>query len=156
MKNLPRKENGDYAREFKANGNKYIIRTADEGIGILRWSKLQLMSSVMGYGADIAKLEQGFSKLGDLFNGFVKNKNTVFEIAAHINEMRSGMVDESRRNYSYVFWTACLFIVREGEDMTKFIEEEQEAKIDDWNKEGISETDLFDLTKKKLISFITG
>ena len=156
MKNLPRKENGDYAREFKANGNKYIIRTADEGIGILRWSKLQLMSSVMGYGADIAKLEQGFAKLGDLFNGFVKNKNTVFEIAAHINEMRSGMVDESRRNYSYVFWTACLFIVRENEDMSKFIEEEQEAKIDDWNKEGISETDLFDLTKKKLISFITG
>lgn len=156
MKNLPRKENGDYAREFKANGVKYIIRSAEEGIGILRWSKLQLMSSVLGYGADIARLEQGFSKLADLFNGFVKNKHTVFEIATHINEMRSGMVDESRRNYSYVFWTACLFIVKEGEDITKFIEEEQEEKISDWNKEGYNEQDILNLTKKKLVSFIQG
>lgn len=154
MKNLPRKENGDYEREFMANGNKYIILSAEEGIGIIRWSKLQLMSSVLGYGTDLATLEQGFVKLSELFNGFVKNKNTVFEIATHINEMRSGMITESRRNFSYVFWTACLFIVKEGEDMTKFIEEEQEKKIEDWNKEGINEQEILDLTKKKLISFI--
>lgn len=154
MKNLPKKENGDYEREFMANGNKYIILSAEEGIGIIRWSKLQLMSSVLGYGTDLATLEQGFVKLSELFNGFVKNKNTVFEIATHINEMRSGMITESRRNFSYVFWTACLFIVKEGEDMTKFIEEEQEKKIEDWNKEGINEQEILDLTKKKLISFI--
>jgi hypothetical protein len=155
MKQLPRKENGDYAREFMANGHKYIIRSADEGIGILRWSKLQLMSSVLGYGADLAKLEQGFSRLSDMFNGFVKGTNTIFEIATHINEMRSGAVEDSKRIYNYAFWTACLFIVREGEDMTKFIEDEQEAKIEDWNKEGLNERDILELTKKKLMDYMS-
>jgi hypothetical protein len=154
MKNLPKKENGDYAREFMANGNKYIILSPEEGIGIIRWSKLQLMSSVLGYGTDLASLEQGFTKLAQMFNGFVKGNNTIFEIATHINEMRAGMVEESRRNFSYVFWTACLFIIKEGEDMTKFVEAEQEAKIEDWNKEGINEQEILDLTKKKLIQFI--
>jgi len=56
---------------------------------------------------------------------------------------------------NYVVLSACLFIVREGEDMSKFVEEEQEAKIDDWNKEGINEKDILELTKKKLMEYIT-
>jgi hypothetical protein len=59
--------------------------------------------------------------------------------------MQDSMFKFARSRFEMMFVFCTLFIVREGEDMTKWVMEEQTAKIEDWNKECYNEQDFLAL-----------
>lgn len=153
VKRLPRDEKGNFAREFVANGHTYIIRSQEEGIGILRYCKLLNMSSVWGLQADFGSQLSAWRKGVSAVDNALRGKGSYGDFYAIAQSAVDGINRAGQTNYTYAFWTACLFIVRKDEDVTKFVEAEQQAKIDDWAAAGYHEADFEELVKKKLSEF---
>lgn len=154
IKRLPRNEKGtDFARTFKANGNTYIVRTQKEGIGILRYSMFQNFTSVWAFEADAGSQMKAWQDMVAKLDDFLRGKASLSEVYAIARSATDGLNRTRATDYRYVFWLATLFVVREGEDMTTYIEEDQQKKIDDWNAEGYNEQDFDELVKKKVVEF---
>lgn len=153
IKKLPRKPNGDFGREFMANGRKYTIRTQEEGIGILRYNKLLNMSSVWAFQADFSSQIKAWRRAVEAVDRALNGKGSYGDFYAIAQAAVDGVNRSGQTNYLYAYWVCCLFVVRDGEDMTKFIEAEQQEKINDWAAEGFHEDDFDELVKKKLIEF---
>lgn len=153
VKFLPRDEKGNFAREFKANGNSYIILSQEEGIGILRYCRLLNMSSVWGLQADFGSQLSAWRKATSAVDLALNGKCSWGDFYGIAQSAVDGINRSGQTNYTYTFWTACLFVVRKGEDLTKFVEADQQSKIDDWAAEGLHEMDFEELVKKKLVEF---
>lgn len=153
MKKLPRDEKGNYVRKFSANGNTYIIRSQEEGIGINRYCRLLNMSSVWGLQADFGSQLGAWKKAVDSVDRAINGKGSYGDFYGIARSAVDGINRAGETNYTYAFWVACLFVVKEGEDMAKFVEAEQVAKIEDWAIEGYHEQEFEDLVKKKLVEF---
>lgn len=153
MKRLPKEPSGAFKREFIANGRKYIIRTQEQGIGIMRYCKLLNMSSVWGMQADLASQIKSWKSAVGAIDRAINGKGSYGEFYAIAQNAVDGVNRAGQVNYLYTYWACCLFIIRDGEDMTAFLEAEQQEKIDDWNTEGLHEGDFEDLLKKKLAEF---
>ena len=152
IKLLPRDDKGNYAREFIANGNKYIIRSQEEGIGINRYCRLLNMSSVWGLQADLGSQLAAWRKATKAVDQALIGKGSFGEYFGIAQSAVDGINRAGQTNYTYTFWVACLFIVKEGEDLTQFIEAEQQSKIEDWASE-FHEQDFEELVKKKYQEF---
>ena len=152
IKLLPRDDKGNYAREFIANGNKYIIRSQEEGIGINRYCRLLNMSSVWGLQADLGSQLAAWRKATKAVDQALIGKGSFGEYFGIAQSAVDGISRAGQTNYTYTFWVACLFIVKEGEDLTQFIEAEQQSKIEDWASE-FHEQDFEELVKKKYQEF---
>ena len=154
IKRLRRKENGDFKRNFTGkSGTKYTIRTQEEGIGLFRYSRLLNMSSVWGFQADFGSQVSAWRKAVSTVDQALIGKASFGDFFAVAQSAVDGITRSNETNYIYAYWTACLFITAEGEDLTKFVEAEQQLKIDDWAASLIHEQDFEDLVKKKLIEF---
>ncbi len=152
LKKLPRDEKGNYAREFVANGTTYIIRTQEEGIGINRYCRLLNMSSVWGLQADLGSQLGAWSKATKAIDQALIGKASFGEYYGIAQSAVDGINRAGQTNYTYAFWVACLFIVEKGEDMTKFVEADQQKKIEDWAIE-YHEQEFEQLVKKKYAEF---
>lgn len=152
LKRIPRDEKGNYAREFVSNGVRYIIRTQEEGIGIERYCRLLNMSSVWGFQADLGSQIGAWSKATKAVDSALIGKGSFGEYFAIAQSAVDGLNRTGETNYTYAFWVACLFVVREGEDMTTFVEADQQTKIADWAKE-YHEQEFEELVKKKYQEF---
>lgn len=153
LKRLPRNDIGNFKPSFIANGRRYYIRTAEEGIGILRYSRLVQNSTSVIYDLDVAAITKNIQKAIDLLDDRMRGKKNIIEMALHLHSMREGVTESVRKNYNFTYWSAALFIVREGEDLSEFTDAYQMDKIEDWVKEGYHEHDFYDLVKKKLLEF---
>lgn len=153
IKRLPRDNRGQFKREFLANGNRYVIRTQEEGIGIMRYCRLLNMSSVWGMQADLASQLRAWRNAVGAIDRAINGKGSYGDFYAIAQNAVDGVNRSGQTDYLYTYWACCLFIVRDGEDMTAFVEADQQAKIDDWNSEGIHEEDFEELLKKKLAEF---
>lgn len=153
QKRLPKDNRGEFKREFIANGRRYTIRTQEEGIGIMRYCKLLNMSSVWGMQADLASQIRAWKQATSALDRALNGKGSFGEFYAVAQNAVDGVNRAGSVNYLYTYWACCLFIIRDGEDMTDFVEADQQAKIDDWNAEGYHEQDFEDLLKKKLAEF---
>ncbi len=148
------KKGNGFVSEFIANGNKYTIRSADDGIGIMRFSQLQKMGSVVGYDATF---DNQFKNWGELENiilsdepiSSIKKKSLL-----HISAVRDGLLEATKSKYQYAFYLCTLFIVREGEDLSTWSNSEAEAKINDWNIEQIHEQDFLSLALVTIPNFL--
>lgn len=136
-----------------ANGRKYIIRTQEEGISIKRYSTLMSMSATVTFEMNAATMVMNLNKILEMLWLMMQGRNKLADLVAHVKSMLDGIQRTSRREYQSVFWTNCLYVIREGEDLTRFIEEEQREKIDDWVAEGYHEEEFYELVKKKLVEF---
>lgn len=153
IKHLPRKNNGDFERTFTANGHKYVIRSQEEGIGIRRYSKLLNFSAVWGFQADIASQLKAWKDAVNAADRALIGKGSFGEFFAIAQNAVNGLNRLGKTDYTFTFWICCLFVVREGEDMTEWVEDYQEEKIGDWVTEGLHEADFEYLVKKKLPEF---
>lgn len=154
IKHLPKDEMGRILPNFTAGGNKYRILTPEDGIGILRWSILSKMSSVLGYGADVKTQLANLQKAREIVNNVFKGKGDILELGVHLKSMEDGIRSDNDKRYHFAFYTATIFIVREDEDLTTFSDELASAKIDDWNKEGYDAADFFLLVLKEAPNFL--
>lgn len=143
IKRLPRRDDGTYKAEFEANGVKYRIRTADEGVSIARFNEYQKMAGMMGFGATFQKLYENHQKAIKLANGVVSKENTFTDLVLHLNAIQEGILKASEERNSIALYICSLFIVREGEDLTTWSMELARDKIDDWNREGYHAEDFF-------------
>jgi hypothetical protein len=151
LRRLPRDKDGKLERSFYAKGKRFIIRSPSEGIGIYRYSRLLQMSSVFGYGAELADQQKNWAKVGELLNEFVRGENVMGDIFAHIQSQYNGIKADSDRAYHIAYWVATLFVVTETEDLTVWTQDEQSEKIKMW--EEFHEEDFFDLALNGLEEF---
>ena len=140
-----RNPDGTFPRKFKANGHTYIIRTRDEGLGIVRTSEFMKMEIVNGIGMGIADVMEYIRKIKNEVNNFGRNKGNFVETGLLINALEADLMKVTRKRHAVNFMFLTLFIVRDGEDLTKWEEEDQNEKIDDWNAEGYNENDFLAL-----------
>lgn len=149
---------GEFPLEFTANGRKYRRLTEDDGVGILRWSKMNAIASQAQLGLNVGQI---FRILTEVQEGFVKalkgevsSGAALFSSIAKLEELKKAIKGEVERDYHIGFFLACIFIVREGEDVTKFNQEEQQAKIDDWNAEDFDARDFFGMALSEASRFL--
>jgi len=153
VKPLPRDENGEIARRFTANGREYIIRTAEEGTTIERYSAMQKMSAVLGLSATFENLIGHFDELTDCANSLVTKEPRLNELFIRINNLKRGVLETSQTRYDMGLYYCTLFIVQEDEDMTTWVKAEQEEKIKDWNEEGYDVHDFLALALGSIEGF---
>lgn len=149
-----RNPDGTFPRKFKANGHTYIIRTRDEGLGIVRTSEFMKMEIVNGIGMSIADVMDYIRKLKNEINNFGRNKGNFLEAGLLVKALEDDLMKITRKRHAVNFMFLTLFVVREGEDLTKWEEEEQNEKIDDWNKEGFNEVDFLELGLSMVTGFV--
>lgn len=153
IKRLPRRDDGTLKSTFEANGVKYTIRTADEGVSIHRFNEYQKMSGMLGFATTFQKMYDNHQKSIKLANGVVSGKNTFTDLVLHLNAMQEGILQASEERNSLALYICTLFIIREGEDVTTWSMEQARDKIDDWNREGYHAEDFFFLALGSVTGF---
>ena len=152
---LPRNpDTGQICRTFIANGTTYTILTPEEGVGIYRWTHFEKAKIRLGFSKTFQQIYDWVAKGVNMANGPI---TTLSDLRTHINNhfrpLLDGIIEMGEERYSTAFWTCTLFIVMEGEDITKWIQEDQQKKIEDWAKEGYSENDFFILCAGSMRGF---
>lgn len=155
IKGLPKNEHGDYKREFTANGKKFIVRSPNEGVGIYRFSRMELMGGVLGLDASLKSLLASTKKYQDIAFEDAPAAIKVKKMVMHSEAVLEGIRSAGKNRYAKAFFMCTLFIVRPNEDMTVWNEDEAQAKIDDWNAEGYNEHDFLELALTILPGFIS-
>lgn len=129
---------GASLKSFTANGNKYQVLSPEEGVGLRRFGPLRTAISRVGFEASL--MDQ-FAQLKRVEAAF--NKGSYMEAAAGIHDMMQA-IGRAGHSFPEAFRAAALFVLREGEDVSKLpTEAETEAKIADWAEEGLHEHDFF-------------
>jgi len=153
LKSIRDPDSGQFLRTFQANGTKYVIRTLEEGIGIERFSMMRKMEAVVGSGSTFADLVNDFELAEQYYNSLTTQEPKLLELGVLLNNTKRRVVETSQNRYNIALWYCTLFICWEDEDMTKWVEADQQKKIDDWNKEGIKELDFLQLALSTVENF---
>lgn len=136
---------GSFVRSFEANGRRYTIRTPQEGVGIYRHTKMMQMGAVLGMNATFATIYNNLKRAEECVDSLVTKTPRLRELGLVLNDMRRGVVEGSKERYSYAFQYCTFFVVWDDENLSQYDDEQQQSKIDDWNKEGLSENDFLSL-----------
>jgi hypothetical protein len=151
VKKLPRSENGSMLRYFEANGQKYKIRSASEGIPIKRWTAYEKLNLMFGYNATLNQLYSNQKKVGDMLNDILLKKDSssfnVMDVVKHQDSMLEGLKETSKARFSKGFYLCTIFIVRADENINDWDAEFAEQKIEDWTSEGYDSADFFQLAR---------
>ena len=121
------------------------MRSPQDGVGIYRHTKMSQMGAVLGMSATFATIYENLKRAEDCVDSLVTKTPRLRELALVLNDMRRGIVEGSKERYGYAFQYCTFFIVWDGEDITQYDDEQQQSKIDDWNKEGLAESDFLAL-----------
>lgn len=133
---------GRWVSEFSANGQKYFIRTPDEGLSLLRYSKLKEYLSIVGFDATYSEQMAAYNRMVGYANTLVTPKPQLNALFAEIENQRKA-IQNANRNWDFSAIAATLFVVRPDEKLDEWVQVEQEKKIEDWNKANIPASDFF-------------
>ena len=125
---------------FEANGTSYRIITPEQGLPLLRYTKLRAALAMVGFDSAMPDMMQQLKKMRELLNA--QGKSMTFDLSVAVHNMME-TVKRSDRNWDFATWAATLFIVRDGEDLTRYDEADAERKIEDWNAAKIYPADFF-------------
>jgi hypothetical protein len=128
--------------EFKANGQKYYIRRPEEGLPLLRYERLQELATVTSFDATYGEIVTKVNGLVEKANSLVTKAPKLNELFLDIENIKQSL-KKTDRNWDYSLLTCTLFIVKPDEDLTKWEQQEQEKKIEDWNEAGIPMDNFF-------------
>lgn len=153
-KPLPRDpDTGKIARTFIANGNVYTRLTVEEGVGITRWTHMDKSKVTIAFARTFQQIYDWIAKGINIANGPITTLGELRTVInTHFRPLLDGIMELGEERFSTAFWMCTLFIVKEGEDIRRWVPEEQEQKIKDWAEEGYSENDFFLLC----IAFVKG
>jgi hypothetical protein len=153
IKKLPLDDEGRFAREFKANGRKYTIRSATEGISIERFNQYEMLSLALGFGANFQALLTNLNNAIAMANACALGKETFVNLVLQLDAMKKGVVNSTQERNNIALMLCTLFIVREDEDLTTWNEEEANDKVKDWNKAGYDVNDFLLLALSSVQGF---
>lgn len=131
-----------FVSEFKANGQKYYIRRPEDGLPLLRYERLQELSTVTSFDGTYSEIISKVNGLVDKANSLVTKQPKLNELFLDIENIKQSL-NKKDRNWDYSLLTCTLFIVKPDEDLTKWEQQEQERKIEDWNTSAIPMQDFF-------------
>ncbi|MDZ7876103.1 MAG: hypothetical protein U5L45_00455 [Saprospiraceae bacterium] len=146
LKPLPRQNDGNFARKFTANGINYKILSVNDAMSIERYTEFSRLSAVVGFGADFNGLLGHLDQIAkDIL--LIDSKEPISKLAAiaRIQAVKDAVIDTSKERFNQAMYFCSLFIVRDGEDLTRWDFEDATEKISDWNTEGYKGTDFFSL-----------
>lgn len=125
----------DHVSSFTANGVKYLVHTA---LAIERFIEFEKLQIQVGYGVDFRNL---FHKINEAFHYL--NNGLPADAAVVLHNVMKGVADNLEERENPVLNLCTLYICREDEDLTTYDYALNQAKIDDWKKEGISIDSFF-------------
>lgn len=128
--------------EFTANGQKYFIRRPEDGLPLLRYERLQELSTVTAFDSTYGEILSKVNGLIEKANSLVTKQPKLNELFLDIENIKQSL-NKKDRNWDYSLLTCTLFIVRPDEDLNKWEQLEQEKKIEDWNEAGLNMMDFF-------------
>lgn len=144
IKHFARDANGNMTFEpFTANGRTYkFIRPGDE-VGIDKWGEYQKLQIVVGYGVTFADLIVSLRAHKTLLSSDQGFPDIRSEAIVWADSTIKGLIEMSQARYDKAFYLCSLFIYEESTDPYDWNMDMATRMIEDWNKERISEHDLF-------------
>lgn len=134
---------GRWETPFEANGQEYHIITPKEGLPPLRYTYLQQMLVASILNNPIGEILAAFDRMEGHINTLTSPKPRMVDLVLEVRNLKRGVIEMKERKYDAVLYTAALFVIRPGEDVTAWDERTAEAKIADWNAAGIDTHDFF-------------
>jgi len=135
-------DSGKWVSQFTANGNKYFIRSAADGLGFKRYVEMKRILSVVGFDATYSEQLNALNRITSAANTLVTKTPQLDVLFREIENMRES-IRRTERKWDYSLFAATLFIVRPDEDLNEWSEAQAEEKIEDWQAEGLHEQDFF-------------
>lgn len=135
-------DTGKWVSQFQANGNKYYIRSASDGLGFKRYVEMKRLLSVVGFDATYSEQLAALNRMTAAANTLVSKSPQLDLLFREIENMRES-IKRADRKWDYSLFAATLFIVRPDEDLNEWSESIASEKIDDWAAEGLHEQDFF-------------
>lgn len=133
---------GQWLSEFEAGGKKYYIRSPEDGLSLLRYTKLKQMLAEVGFDASYAEILAKVNELVEHANSLVTKAPRLDKLFAGLDNMRQA-IQQGQRDWDKSFMAATLFIVTDGEDLRTWDERMAEQKIRDWNEAQFHAQDFF-------------
>lgn len=143
-------ENGDYKKEFEANGTKYMIMPADKVFNIGRQTAFYNIDIAFALNQTPTSIKLRFA---EMWNNIIRLMSV--KGAEHEKLMAKLVTDALNNNESFkgeltsrypaAYYLCTLFIIAEGEDLQSWSFESANKKIDDWVQANIRSVDFFGL-----------
>lgn len=132
--------------DFQANGKTYFVK---QTLSVERYRWFEKYQVDFGFGRTYQSIADALKKAVELGNKGkgIEAWNIVLNLIRSIGE---GL--DKRTNNAMMI--CALFIVTEDEDLTKWDEQEQAKKIEDWNIEGYEVNSFFQLAANLVQGFI--
>jgi len=156
-KGLPRDpNNGNILNVFTAGEKKFYILTPDDGFPVSRWTHYAKFNTMFMAAADMTNAYARRQKMDQMFEDLALQRNGVKLsdiIVANRSEMKE-IQGVSEARFETGLYMATLFIVAEGEDVTKWSFAEAEEKIQAWADEGYGAQDFFVLAAHYVAAYM--
>jgi len=132
--------------EFQANGKTYFVK---QSLSVERYRWFEKYQVDFGFGRTYQSISDALKKAVELGNKGkgIEAWNIVLNLIRAVGE---GL--DKRTNNAMML--CALFIVTEDEDLTKWDEQDQAKKIEDWNIEGYDVNSFFQLAANLVKGFI--
>lgn len=134
------------ATEFEANGIKYYVK---QSLSVERFRWFEKYQIDFGFGRTYKSIADSLKKAVEF-----GNKGKGIEAWNIVLNLISAIGDGLEKRSNNAMLMCALFIVTEDEDLTKWDEQEQMAKINNWNKEGYDVNSFFQLAANLVHGFI--
>lgn len=153
---LPVTQSGQLSSTFKTEDHTYYIVHPEDGIGFERWSELNKLLVPMQFG------QRDFEAVKAYWTGFmnetVNNGNLSdikVDIVQRVSSFLDGVTEQTDKRWHQGAYLCSLFVIREGEDLTKWNRSLAEDKIEDWNNSGFDFQQFFFVAANLSDTFLT-
>lgn len=133
--------------EFDAGGKRYKVLSIEDSITIARMQAYEVIKMDYAYTVNAESIKDAAKRIDSILQGLVLGKKQEENIF-HVSMILQGLNDALQKgNYPFMFSLMCctLFIVKDGEDLSRWDKETAEAKIKDWQGANIDARCFFTL-----------
>ena len=121
--------------KFTANEVQYTVTTS---LTVGRFEEYEKLQHHVGFGVDFFTMFNTLSAVYELLN-----KQKFADSAVKIHNTINGVSQKLENRQHPALLLCSLFMNRDGEDLTRWSDEEAIRKIEDWKKEGFDIQDFF-------------
>lgn len=140
-------------RTFAANDQKYIILTGEEVLNVNRWSAYEKLQSMLGFNASIQSLVNQIHEIEQDLTKVMQGKSALLQVVKRLSQLKDAIKGDIEGRFSKALYICTLFIIREGEDISKWSMSDAEGKIEDWANESIAINDFLILALRYCTNF---
>lgn len=152
IKNLPKGGDG-LPIDFETSKHKYRVMKPGEPLGIARFSEYEKLQIAFGFGQSFAGILDVYNQIERLLGADKPFAEIRTDAILLVNSAKRSIVDMTAARYNKALYLATIFVVREGDDPTKWDMHTAEDYISDWSAEGLSEQDFFFLSASAVRGF---